>query len=570
METRSKELFERAKQHIPGGVNSPVRTFQAVGRTPRFIRSARGSRIWDADGNEYIDYVCSWGPGILGHADSRVIQKVKEACDLGLTYGAPTEKEVELAELIAELIPSMEVSRLVSSGTEAVMSAVRAARGYTGKDKIIKFRGCYHGHSDGLLVKAGSGALTTSVPDSAGVPADYTKNTLVAEFNDKDSVETLFQSNPGEIAAVIVEPVAANMGVVLPEEGFLEFLRDITKDKGALLIFDEVITGFRLALGGAQEYFHVTPDLTTLGKIVGGGMPIGAYGGKREIMQMISPDGPVYQAGTLSGNPIATTAGIETLKILKEDPAVYERLETKGEKMVQAVREAAGEHVRVNQIGSLLSVFFTKNRKYDTKYIKEKRGQAGPPVPAVSKKDWRDTDMKNQQAGARIDPLLYHFRIAYIALALLPFVFCFFMLFRIFTSPLPAGYSSVFGYLGALLSLPAILYLAVNLALYEALCALGCALFRRQLQLSKRALALMCAALAAIGFLLHPQVLGMETWLFLINVQTDASPLTLALWGCLQPQVLLAAATLLAGLLCLHFKGPRQAVARLDVKAAAE
>ena len=360
METRSKELFERAKQHIPGGVNSPVRAFQAVGRTPRFIRSARGSRIWDADGNEYIDYVCSWGPGILGHADSRVIQKVKEACDLGLTYGAPTEKEVELAELIAELIPSMEVSRLVSSGTEAVMSAVRAARGYTGKDKIIKFRGCYHGHSDGLLVKAGSGALTTSVPDSAGVPADYTKNTLVAEFNDKDSVETLFQSNPGEIAAVIVEPVAANMGVVLPEKGFLEFLRDITKDKGALLIFDEVITGFRLALGGAQEYFHVTPDLTTLGKIVGGGMPIGAYGGKREIMQMISPDGPVYQAGTLSGNPIATTAGIETLKILKEDPAVYERLETKGEKMAQAVREAAGEHVRVNQIGSLVRGFFTK------------------------------------------------------------------------------------------------------------------------------------------------------------------------------------------------------------------
>ena len=367
METRSKELFERAKQHIPGGVNSPVRTFRAVGRTPRFIRSARGSRIWDADGNEYIDYVCSWGPGILGHADSRVIQKVKEACDLGLTYGAPTEKEVELAELIAELIPSMEVSRLVSSGTEAVMSAVRAARGYTGKDKIIKFRGCYHGHSDGLLVKAGSGALTTSVPDSAGVPADYTKNTLVAEFNDKDSVETLFQSNPGEIAAVIVEPVAANMGVVLPEKGFLEFLRDITKDKGALLIFDEVITGFRLALGGAQEYFHVTPDLTTLGKIVGGGMPIGAYGGKREIMQMISPDGPVYQAGTLSGNPIATTAGIETLKIMKEDPAVYERLETKGEKMVQAVREAAEEHVRVNQIGSLLSVFFTKKEVRDYK-----------------------------------------------------------------------------------------------------------------------------------------------------------------------------------------------------------
>ena len=365
METKSKELFERAKKHIPGGVNSPVRAFQAVGWTPRFMKAAKGSRIWDEDGNEFIDYVCSWGPGILGHADPRVIKKVKEACDLGLTYGAPTQKEVELAELIAELVPSMEVSRLVSSGTEAVMSAVRAARGYTGKDKIIKFRGCYHGHSDGLLVKAGSGALTTSVPDSAGVPADYTKNTLVAEFNDRDSVEALFQSNPGEIAAVIVEPVAANMGVVLPEEGFLEFLRDITKNNDSLLIFDEVITGFRLALGGAQEYFHVTPDLTTLGKIVGGGMPIGAYGGKREIMQMISPDGPVYQAGTLSGNPIATTAGIETLKILKEDPDIYKRLEARGEKMAQAVRDAAGEHVRVNQIGSLLSVFFTKNEVRD-------------------------------------------------------------------------------------------------------------------------------------------------------------------------------------------------------------
>ena len=365
METKSKELFERAKKHIPGGVNSPVRAFQAVGMTPRFMKAAKGSRIWDEDGNEFIDYVCSWGPGILGHADPRVIKKVKEACDLGLTYGAPTQKEVELAELIAELVPSMEVSRLVSSGTEAVMSAVRAARGYTGKDKIIKFRGCYHGHSDGLLVKAGSGALTTSVPDSAGVPADYTKNTLVAEFNDRDSVEALFQSNPGEIAAVIVEPVAANMGVVLPEEGFLEFLRDITKNNDSLLIFDEVITGFRLALGGAQEYFHVTPDLTTLGKIVGGGMPIGAYGGKREIMQMISPDGPVYQAGTLSGNPIATTAGIETLKILKKDPDIYKRLEARGEKMAQAVRDAAGERVRVNQIGSLLSVFFTKNEVRD-------------------------------------------------------------------------------------------------------------------------------------------------------------------------------------------------------------
>lgn len=365
METRSKELFERAKVHIPGGVNSPVRAFKAVGRTPRFIQSAKGSRIWDVDGNEYIDYVCSWGPGILGHTHPRVIEKVKEACGQGLTYGAPTEKEVQLAELIAEMIPSMEVSRLVSSGTEAVMSAVRVARGYTGRNKIIKFRGCYHGHSDSLLVKAGSGALTTSVPDSAGVPSDDTKNTLIAEYNDPESVEALFQANPEEIAAVIVEPVAANMGVVLPQKGFLSFLRNITREYGALLIFDEVITGFRLALGGAQEYYHVTPDLTTLGKIVGGGMPIGAYGGRREIMQMVSPDGPVYQAGTLSGNPIATTAGIETLKILKEDPAIYQRLEKKGEKIADAAREAAGDHIQVCQIGSLLSVFFTSREVWD-------------------------------------------------------------------------------------------------------------------------------------------------------------------------------------------------------------
>ena len=365
METRSKELFERAKVHIPGGVNSPVRAFKAVGRTPRFIQSAKGSRIWDVDGNEYIDYVCSWGPGILGHAHPRVIEKVKEACGQGLTYGAPTEKEVQLAELIAEMIPSMEVSRLVSSGTEAVMSAVRVARGYTRRNKIIKFRGCYHGHSDSLLVKAGSGALTTSVPDSAGVPSDDTKNTLIAEYNNPESVEALFQANPEEIAAVIVEPVAANMGVVLPQKGFLSFLRNITKKYGALLIFDEVITGFRLALGGAQEYFHVTPDLTTLGKIVGGGMPIGAYGGRREIMQMVSPDGPVYQAGTLSGNPIATTAGIETLKILKEDPAIYQRLEKKAEKIADEAREAAGNRIQVCQIGSLLSIFFTSREVWD-------------------------------------------------------------------------------------------------------------------------------------------------------------------------------------------------------------
>lgn len=365
MDTRSRELFEAAKRHIPGGVNSPVRAFGSVGRIPRFIASAHGDRIVDVDGNEMIDYVCSWGPGILGHAHPSVIEKVQNACRNGLTYGAPTENEVVLAELIAELVPSMEVSRLVSSGTEAVMSAIRVARGYTKRDKIIKFKGCYHGHSDGLLVKAGSAALTTSVPDSAGVPADYTKNTLVALFNDKDSVKKLFEANPKDIAAVIVEPVAANMGVVLPEDGFLEFLRDITREYGALLIFDEVITGFRLALGGAQEYYQVQPDLTTLGKIVGGGMPIGAYGGRREIMDMVSPIGPVYQAGTLSGNPIATTAGIETLRILKEDTEIYRRLAAKAEKIADAVREATGDRVCVNQIGSLLSIFFTSAQVTD-------------------------------------------------------------------------------------------------------------------------------------------------------------------------------------------------------------
>ena len=368
MDTRSKVLFEEAKRHIPGGVNSPVRAFGSVGRTPRFIASAKGSRITDVDGNEMIDYVCSWGAGILGHAHPRVIKVVQQACENGLTYGAPTEKEVILAELIAELVPSMEVSRLVSSGTEAVMSAIRTARGYTGRDKIVKFKGCYHGHSDGLLVKAGSAALTTSVPDSAGVPEDYTKHTLVALYNDRESVEKLFQANPKEIAAVIVEPVAANMGVVLPEAGFLEFLREITKQYGALLIFDEVITGFRLALGGAQEYYGIAPDLTTLGKIVGGGMPIGAYGGKREIMQMVSPVGSVYQAGTLSGNPIATTAGIETLQILKEDKTIYKRLEKKTEILATAVREAAKKSIIVNQVGSLMSDFFTEQpvRDYES------------------------------------------------------------------------------------------------------------------------------------------------------------------------------------------------------------
>lgn len=358
-DSNSKHLYDRAIKRLPGGVNSPVRAYQAVGRTPRFIQSAKGAHITDVDGNEMIDYVCSWGPGILGHADPRVVEQVKKACDEGLTYGAPTEREVEMAELLAELVPSMEVSRLVSSGTEATMSAIRVARGYTRRDKIIKFRGCYHGHSDGLLVKAGSAALTTSVPDSAGVPADYTKNTLVAEYNNRESVRELFEANPDSIAAIIVEPVAANMGVVLPQNGFLAFLREITSEYGALLIFDEVITGFRLALGGAQQYFHVTPDLSTFGKIIGGGMPVGAYGGREDIMRMVSPDGPVYQAGTLSGNPIATAAGLATLRILKEDAGIYDRLEARAKELADAVREAAGERVSVNQIGSLMSIFFT-------------------------------------------------------------------------------------------------------------------------------------------------------------------------------------------------------------------
>lgn len=362
---KSIQLYERAKKRLPGGVNSPVRAYQAVGRTPRFIRRAKGAHIVDEDGNDMIDYVCSWGPGILGHADPRVVEKVKSACDDGLTYGAPTEREVEMAELLARLVPSMEVSRLVSSGTEAAMSAIRVARGFTGRDKIIKFRGCYHGHSDGLLVKAGSAALTTSVPDSAGVPADFTKHSLVAEYNDPSSVEALFAANQGEIAAVIVEPVAANMGVVLPKPGFLLFLREITEHYGALLIFDEVITGFRLAPGGAQEYFGVTPDLSVFGKIIGGGMPVGAYGGREEIMRFVSPDGPVYQAGTLSGNPIATAAGLATLRILEADPAIYSRLENKTRKIADAVRFAAGGCVTVNQIGSLMSIFFTDHAVED-------------------------------------------------------------------------------------------------------------------------------------------------------------------------------------------------------------
>lgn len=362
---KSFELFNKSKTCIPGGVNSPVRAFQAVKRTPVFIEKANGSKIYDVDGNEYIDYVSSWGPCILGHCNRSVIKAVQRACENGLTFGAPTANEYVLAKLISEMVPSMEMTRMVNSGTEATMSAIRVARGYTNRDMILKFRGCYHGHSDGLLVKAGSGALTQSVPDSKGVPNDYTKNTLIAEYNNEESVENLFKQYGDKIAAIIVEPVAANMGVVLPQEGFLQFLRDISTKYGSLLIFDEVITGFRLGVGGAQEYFGVTPDLTTLGKIIGGGMPVGAYGGKKEIMEIVSPVGPVYQAGTLSGNPIATTAGIATLNILKNTPDIYKKIEAQTNKIANVIKERFGNQVCVNHIGSLMSTFFTTNKVFD-------------------------------------------------------------------------------------------------------------------------------------------------------------------------------------------------------------
>ena len=390
VELNSQALFDRAKRVMPGGVNSPVRACTAVGRIPRFISRADGDRIVDVDGNEYIDYVCSWGPGILGHAHPKVLEAVKKACDEGLTYGAPTAREVEMAELIRELVPSMEVSRMVSSGTEAVMSAVRVARGFTGRDDILKFEGCYHGHSDGLLVKAGSGLLTGSVPTSAGVPEDYAQHTIVVPYNDIEAVRQVFAERGQTLAAVVVEPVAANMGVVLPKPGFLEFLREITLKYGTLLIFDEVITGFRLGLSGAQtpgsvpktsgsvpkisgsvpktstslkcsNNSPVIPDLTTLGKIVGGGMPAAVYGGREEVMRQVAPDGRVYQAGTLSGNPIATAAGLATLKLLKSDPDIYARLEAKTRRLAETIRTASKGRTVVTQIASLMSVDFPQD-----------------------------------------------------------------------------------------------------------------------------------------------------------------------------------------------------------------
>lgn len=363
--SKSKDLFEKSNTCIPGGVNSPVRAYRAVNRTPLFIEKGKGSHITDVDGNDYIDYVCSWGPGILGHGKDLVIEAVKEACDKGLTFGAPTEKEYEIAMLIKKMMPSMAMTRMVSSGTEAVMSAIRTARGFTGRDYIVKFRGCYHGHSDGLLVKAGSGALTGGQPDSLGVPADFTKYTLVAEYNSEESVENIFKNFADKIAAVVVEPVAANMGVVPPKEGFLQFLRNITDKYGSLLIFDEVITGFRLSTGGAQEYYGVEPDITTLGKIVGGGMPVGAYGGRKEIMEMVAPVGGVYQAGTLSGNPIAMTAGLTTLRYLDSHREIYDKIDKNAQCLEKAYRERLGNKVWINRVGSLMSVFFTPEEVKD-------------------------------------------------------------------------------------------------------------------------------------------------------------------------------------------------------------
>ena len=357
--TRSESLFEAAQKVMPGGVNSPVRACRSVGTYPRFLDRGLGSHVWDVDGKEYIDLIGSWGPLILGHCNEAVERAVSEAIRKGLSFGAPTAVEVEMAQLVCEMTGTQMV-RMVNSGTEAVMSALRLARGATGRSKIIKFAGCYHGHTDAMLVKAGSGALTGGAPDSAGVPAEIAGDTLTANYNDLSSVEALLKANPGEVAAVIVEPVAANMGVVPPQPGFLQGLRRLCDESGALLVFDEVITGFRLAPGGAQEYYDVRADLVTYGKIIGGGMPVGAYGGIRKLMEQVAPLGPVYQAGTLSGNPVAMAAGLAQLRILKSTPEIYTNLERRGAMLEKGLREAlAGIAVQVNRVGSLLTVFFT-------------------------------------------------------------------------------------------------------------------------------------------------------------------------------------------------------------------
>ena len=360
MTSRNETLFGRAREHIPAGVNSPVRAFRAVGGTPPFLERASGPYLWDAEGKRYLDYVGSWGPMVLGHTHPRVVEAVQAAAAKALSFGAPTESEIELAEAICRLVPSVEMVRLVSSGTEATMSAIRLARGHTGRSLIVKFEGCYHGHADSLLVKAGSGALTFGNPSSAGVPPETAAHTLVLDFNDIAQVETLFREKGNQIACVIVEPVAGNMNLVLPAPGFLEALRENCSRHGAVLIFDEVMTGFRVALGGAQARYGIKPDLTTLGKVIGGGLPVGAFGGRREIMEKIAPLGPVYQAGTLSGNPVAVAAGLATLKLV-DTPGFQERISATTEKLVQGLQEAARKakvEFSAQSVGSMFGLYF--------------------------------------------------------------------------------------------------------------------------------------------------------------------------------------------------------------------
>ena len=364
---KSKELFKKAKKLIPGGVNSPVRAFKSVGGEPLFIKKASGSRIYDIDGNEYIDYVGSWGPMIVGHSNPKVVSALKKAIVNGTSYGAPTELEVQLAEMVIKAFPSIEMVRMVNSGTEATMSAIRLARAYTKRNKVIKFEGCYHGHVDSLLVKAGSGAATLGLPDSPGVPPDFAKNTITIPFNDIERVKDVLKKEGEKIACIILEPVIGNIGVVPPKKGFLHGLREVTKKYGIVLIFDEVMTGFRVAYGGTQELYNIKADLTCLGKIIGGGLPVGAYGGKREIMEMVAPAGPVYQAGTLSGNPLAMTAGIETLKILSKS-GVYKRLNNISEKLCKGMEYGARESgiaVYSARVGSMFSMFFTDKEVID-------------------------------------------------------------------------------------------------------------------------------------------------------------------------------------------------------------
>jgi glutamate-1-semialdehyde 2,1-aminomutase len=358
---KSDQLFAEALKYIPGGVNSPVRAFRAVGGNPFFVNRASGSKVWDVDGNELIDYVLTWGPAILGHAHPKIIAAVKAAAELGTSFGIPNPHEVTMAKLICELVPSVQKVRMTSSGTEACMSAIRLARGFTKRDKIIKFDGCYHGHVDSLLVRAGSGALTFGHPDSAGIPAAFTSHTIVAPYNDVDAVKNIFAANKNEIAGIIVEPVPGNAGLYLPKPGYLEFLREITAAHGALLIFDEVMTGFRLARGGAQERFGITPDLSTFGKVIGGGLPVGAFGGRAEIMDCLAPLGPVYQAGTLSGNPVAMAAGLANLQELLDGDA-YKQLEERGAQLAASMRDAAKSAnvpVQFNQCGSMFCGYFT-------------------------------------------------------------------------------------------------------------------------------------------------------------------------------------------------------------------